>query len=259
MIPVRTFADKKGLTVGHMETDLVAHCGTSTEGFYLNTLLAVDLVSGWIEPVPVWGKGESRVGGAIDRVRRQVPFQLLELHSDNGSEFVNQDLWDYCQRHGIAFTRSRPYKKNDQAHVEQKNGSVVRRVVGYDRFRSKAALRALDHLYQLLRLHVNFFQPTCKLIDSQRQGAKVRKQYDRAQTPYQRLLAAGALSPSQQEALASYYPYLNPAQLCRQIEQAQQALWKLASPDPRSEAEARIIAQLDAQDSQESNQTTKSR
>jgi len=259
MIPVRTFADKKGLTVGHMETDLVAHCGTSSGGFYLNTLLAVDLVSGWIEPVPVWGKDESRVGGAIDRVRRQVPFQLLELHSDNGSEFVNQDLWDYCQRHGIAFTRSRPYKKNDQAHVEQKNGSVVRRVVGYDRFRSKAALRALDHLYQLLRLHVNFFQPTCKLIDSQRQGAKVRKQYDRAQTPYQRLLAAGALSPSQQQALASYYPYLNPAQLCRQIEQAQQALWKLASPDPRSEAEARIIAQLDAQDSQKSKQTTKSR
>lgn len=253
MIPVRTFADKKGLTVGHMETDLVAHCGTSTAGFYLNTLLAVDLVSGWIEPVAVWGKGQSRVGGAIDRVRRQVPFQLLGLHSDNGSEFINQALWKYCKRHDIAFTRSRPYKRNDQAHVEQKNWSVVRRLVGYDRFQSRAALQALQDLYQLIRLHANFFQPTCKLIDSQRQGAKVRKHYDRAQTPYQRLLAAGALSPSQQEALASYYPYLNPAQLARQIEQAQQALWKLASPDPRSAAEAKIIAQLDAQASRGSS------
>jgi hypothetical protein len=251
MVPVRTFADKKGLTVGHMEADLVAHCGTSTEGFYLNTLLAVDLVSGWIEPVPVWGKGQSPVGGAIDRVRREVPFPLVGLHSDNGSEFINQALWNYCKQHQITFTRSRPYKSNDQAHVEQKNWAVVRRLVGYDRFQSKAALQALDDLYQLIRLHVNFFQPTCKLISSQRQGAKVRKLYDRAQTPYQRLLAAGALSPLQQEALATYYTYLNPAQLRRQIEQAQRALWKLASQDPRSKAEARIIAQLDAQIGQE--------
>ncbi len=259
MIPVCTFADKRGLPVGHVEADLVAHCGTSTERFSLNTLLAVDLASGWIEPVPVWGKGQSRVGGAIERVRRQVPFRLLGLNSDNGSEFVNQILWQYCKQQGITFTRSRPYKKNDQAHVEQKNGSVVRRLVGYDRYQSKAAQQALEDLYQLVRLHVNFFQPTCKLLGSQRQGAKVRKQFDRAQTPYQRLLAAGALSPLQQEALASYYPYLNPAQLVRQIEQAQQALWKLAAPDPRSEAEARIIAQLDAQASQPSNLPTQSR
>jgi len=259
MIPVRTFADKKGLAVGHMEVDLAAHCGTSAGGFYLNTLLAVDLVSDWIECVPVWGKGQSRVGGAIDRVRRQVPFKLLGLNSDNGSEFINQAMWDYCQRHDITFTRSRPYKKNDQAHVEQRNWSVVRRLVGYERYDSKAALRALEDLYQLVRLHVNFFQPTCKLIDSQRRGAKVRKRYDRAQTPYQRLLAAGALSDVQQEALASYYAYLNPVQLRAQIEQAQGALWKLARPDTRSQAEAKIIAQLDDQAGQESSLHTKTR
>jgi transposase InsO family protein len=258
-IPIRTFADKKGLTVGHMETDLAAHCGTSTEGFYLNTLVAVDLVCDWVECMAVYGKGQSRVGGAIDRVRRQVPFKLLGLHSDNGSEFINQALWRYCRQHDITFTRSRPYKKNDQAHVEQKNWSVVRRLVGYDRFQSKAALQALEDLYELVRLHVNFFQPTCKLIDSQRQGAKVRKHYDRAQTPYQRLLAAGALSDAQQEALASYYAYLNPVQLCSQIEQAQQTLWKLASPDPRSKAEAKIIAQLDAKASQTSSKHHKPR
>jgi hypothetical protein len=259
MIPIRTFADKKGLQVGHMEVDLAAHCGTSTAGFYLNTLLAVDLVSAWIECVPVWGKGQSRVGGAIDRVRRQVPFKLLGLNSDNGSEFVNQAMLDYCQRHDITFTRSRPYKKNDQAHVEQRNWSVVRRLVGYERFESKAALRALEDLYQLVRLHVNFFQPTCKLIGSQRQGAKVRKHYDRAQTPYQRLLAAGALSDVQQEALARYYAYLNPVQLRTQIEQAQRTLWKLASPDTRSAAEAKIIARLDAQESPESSLHTRTR
>ena len=259
MIPVRTFADKKGLKVGHMEVDLVAHCGSSTEGFYLNTLLAVDLVSGWLEPMAVWGKGQGRVRGAVERVRRELPFPLLGLNSDNGSEFVNQALWRYCQQQGILFTRSRPYKKNDQAHVEQKNGSVVRRLVGYDRLQTKAALQALDDLYRLVRLHVNFFQPTCKLLGSQRQGAKVRKQFDRAQTPYQRLLAAGALSPLQQEAWASYYASLNPVQLVQQIEEAQQALWKLAAPDPRSEKEARLIAQLDAQASQQSSQYLESR
>jgi len=143
-----------------MEVDLAAHCGTSTEGFYLSTLVAVDLVSSWIECLPVWGKGQSRVGSAIDRLRRQVPFQLLGLNSDNGSEFINQALWRYCQQHGIDFTRSWPYKRNDQAHVEQKNWGVVRRLVGYDRFESQRALEALDYLYQLVRLHVNFFQPT---------------------------------------------------------------------------------------------------
>jgi len=255
LIPIRTFADKKGLEVGCLEVDLVAHCGTSTEGFYLHTLMAVDLVSGWIECLPVWGKGQSRVGSAIDQVRRLLPFRLLGIHSDNGSEFINQVLWRYCKQHGITFTRARTYKKNDQAHVEQKNGAVVRRLVGYDRFDSKAAFEALGNLYLMLRLQANFFQPTSKLIHSQREGAKVHKQYDRAQTPYQRLLAAGVLSPAQHEALAAYYEYLNPVQLCAQVHQAQETLWKLARPDCRSHTEADIIAALDATGSQQETRT----
>lgn len=257
LIPVRTFAEKKGLQVGCLEVDLVAHCGTSTEGFYLYTLMAVDLVTGWIECLPVWGKSQSRVGSAIDHVRHLLPFRLLGIHSDNGSEFINEALWRYCKQHSVTFTRARTYIKNDQAHVEQKNGCVVRRLVGYDRFDSKAAFEALGQLYLLVRLQANFFQPTSKLLHSHREGAKVHKQYDRAQTPYQRLLAAGALTPAQHEGLAAYYDYLNPVQLRAQIHQAQLALWKLACPDCRSSTEAATIAALDATVSQQETTTLK--
>ena len=245
LIPMRTYAQRKPNEVGHIEVDLVAHCGTSTEGFYLNTLVAVDLVSGWTECVAAWGKSQSRVGSAIDQVRREVPFRLLGLNSDNGSEFINHALWDYCQRHDIQFTRSRAYKKNDQAHVEQKNWYVVRRFVGYDRYATKEAYEQLRHLYQLVRLYVNFFQPISKLTGKRREGAKVRKQYDRAQTPYQRLRATTALSQSQRDGLAALYEYLNPVQLRQQIDQELGTLWKMAQPDPRAEAEAAALAELE--------------
>jgi hypothetical protein len=246
LIPIRTYAQRKPTEVGHIEVDLVAHCGTSTEGFYVNTLVAVDLVSGWTECVPVWGKGQSRVGSAVDQVRREVPFRLLGLNSDNGSEFINHALWDYCQRHDIQFTRSRAYKKNDQAHVEQKNWYVVRRFVGYDRYGTKEAYEQLRHLYQQVRLYVNFFQPISKIIGKRREGVKVRKQYDRAQTPYQRLRATTALSQSQRDGLAALYEYLNPLQLRQQIDQELASLWKMSQPDPRAEAEAAALAKLEA-------------
>jgi hypothetical protein len=244
-VPVRTFADKQGLQVGDVEVDLAAHCGSSSEGFFLTTLVMVDTVSGWTELEAVWGKGEDRVGGAIDRARRRFPCRLRGINSDNGSEFMNYALFHYCKRHGITLTRSRPYKKNDQARVEQKNWAVVRRLVGYDRYTTQAALHALENLYTLVRLHVNFFQPICKLVSSQRQGAKVLKKFDRAQTPYQRLLASDVLSQEQGQTLAAIYKSLNPLQLCTQIEQAQQALWKLAHPDQRTDKEDRILARLD--------------
>lgn len=245
LIPIRTYAERKPSKVGYMEVDLAAHCGMSSEGFYLNTLVAVDLVTGWTECVPTWGKGQSRVGSAVDQVRRQLPFPLLGLNSDNGSEFINHALWDYCQRHAIEFTRSRSYKKNDQAHVEQKNWSVVRRLVGYDRYATKAAHHQLKYLYHLVRLYGNFFQPICKLIDRRREGAKVHKQYDRAQTPYQRLLAAGLLHKSERERLAALYQLLNPVQLRQQIDEALQELWKMAQPDPRARAEAAAVAKIE--------------
>ena len=135
-IPIRTFGELDRDHPGFLEADTVAHCGESAEGFYLTTLSMVDVATGWTECQGVWGKGQQRVGAAIHQVRRRLPFHLLGLHSDNGSEFVNYGLHNYCWREGIKFTRSRSYKKNDNAHVEQKNWSVVRRLIGYDRYNS---------------------------------------------------------------------------------------------------------------------------
>ena len=193
-IPIRTFTEWTDARPGFLEVDLVAHCGSSTKGFYLCTLCAVDIATAWVELEPVWGKGQVRVGGAVDHVRTRLPTPLLGLDSDNGSEFINRSLRDYCRRHGVTFTRSRPWKKNDGAHVEQKNGAVVRQLVGYDRFASRAACAQLTRVYRLARLHVNFFQPVEKLVTKTRQGARTHRVYDRAQTPYQRLGAAGARS-----------------------------------------------------------------
>ena len=204
------------------------HCGESGEGFYLTTLSAVDVATGWSECIGVWGKGQSRVAAAVHRIRQRLPFPLLGLDSDNGSEFINQHLYSYCQREKITFTRSRAYKKNDNCHVEQKNWSVVRRLVGYDRYNSQAALEALNRVYDLTRLYVNFFQPVMKLVSKSRHGAKVHKVYDRARTPYRRLLEAGVLTQAKRQELAATYYGLNPVLLLRQINENLECLWKLS-------------------------------
>jgi hypothetical protein len=227
-IPIKTFSEWSDSKPGFMEVDLVAHCGDSVEGFYLTTLSAVDVATGWYEPVAVWGKGQDRVGGAIYDVRQRLPMRLLGLDSDNGSEFINQSIYGYCRRNGITFTRSRSYKKNDSCHVEQKNWSVVRRVIGYDRFSSKAAFKGLGDVYSLLRLYVNFFQPVLKLVGKNRNGAKVHKVYDVAQTPYQRLLKSGVLTEDKRRELASIYGALNPVTLLKQIRESVEHLWTLA-------------------------------
>ena len=227
-IPIRTFADWDEDRPGFAEVDLVAHCGESTEGFYLNTLCAVDIATGWVECQGVWGKGQERVGGAIHNLAQRLPFPLVGLDSDNGSEFINHHLNAYCHRKGITFTRSRPYKKNDSAHVEQKNWSVVRRLVGYDRYVSKAALEQLNRLYRRVRLYVNFFQPVMKLIHKTRHGARVHKVYDTASTPYRRLLARDVLTQQQQDVLANLYQSLNPVRLLAQINNNLERLWHMA-------------------------------
>jgi hypothetical protein len=228
-IPIRTFAEWDDARPGFLEGDLVAHCGPSTIGFYLCTLCAVDIVTGWTELEAVWGKGHERVGGAIHRARQRLPMPLLGWDSDSGSEFINEAFWRYCQRDGITFTRGRAYRKNDSAHVEQKNGAVVRRWIGYDRFATKPAYGALHAVYRVLRLHVNFFQPVQKLTARVRVGPRV---YDRAQTPYQRLCATGVLKPDAREALDRLYHRLNPLQLRRQLDAALERLWALADPAP---------------------------
>jgi hypothetical protein len=227
-IPIRTFADWQEDRPGFLEVDLVSHCGESGDGFYLTTLSAVDVATGWSECIGVWGKGQERVGGAVHRIRQRLPFPLLGLDSDNGSEFINQHLYNYCKQGRIIFTRSRPYKKNDSCHVEQKNWSVVRRLVGYDRYNSRAALEAVNRIYNLTRLYVNFFQPVMKLMSKTRHGAKVHKVYDTAQTPYQRLFKSGVLTEAKQQELAAMYYGLNPVSLLKQINENLECLWKLA-------------------------------
>jgi len=235
-IPIRTFADWDDARPGFCQVDLVAHGGGSTKGFYLHTLCAVDVASSWVELQALWGKGHYRVAAGVQAVRERLPVPLAGLDSDNGSEFINRVLYYYCWREGITFTRGRAWKKNDSALVEQKNGAVVRHVVGYDRFTSKAAYRQLARVYALVRLQVNFFQPVEKLLTKHRTGARVHRVFDRAQTPYQRLCAAGVLSSPKRAELDALYQSLNPLQLQRELEAALEHLWRLAAPDPQRAA-----------------------
>jgi hypothetical protein len=228
-IPVRMFSDWDDLRPGFMEVDTVAHCGDTVEGFHLWTVTAVDVATGWIDMDVVWGKTQMRVGAAIERMRRRLPVTLLGLDSDNGSEFINHGLYEYCQAHQITFTRSRAYHKNDSAHVEQKNGAVVRRLVGHERYMSPAAFAQLQRVYSVARLHVNFFQPVRRLSAKRREGTRSIRFYDEAMTPYQRMLNSGVLSPGAQVVLEKLYRSLNPLQLSREIDLETRKLLRLAS------------------------------
>ncbi len=160
----------------------------------------------------------------MQKIRAKLPFSLLGLDSDNGSEFINETLYKFCEEHKITFTRSRPYRKNDSCFVEQKNYSVVRRAVGYQRFDTDEQLRLLNRLYEVLDLYTNFFQPSMKLKSKERHGARVTKKYHEARTPYQRLLDSSFIKEETKQQLRERYRVLNPAQLKRQIEALQRKL-----------------------------------
>ena len=227
-IPVRTFGEWAEVAPGSMQLDLVAHCGQSTEGFYLNTLVGVDVATSWSEYEVIWGKGQERVGTGVHKIRQRVPFPLREVHTDNGSEFINVILYPWCKKEGLRFTRGRPYKKNDQAYVEQKNWTGVRQFVGYSRYEGQAACDLLNQLYKPLRAYTNYFQPVMVLIEKERNGAKVKKKYDEAKTPYQRVLESPDVSEEVKARLRKEYLTLNPAALLREINVRQKALWRLA-------------------------------
>jgi Integrase core domain len=227
-IPIRTFAQWDDARPGFMEIDLVAHCGDSTHGEYLNSLDMVDVKTRWVELAPLINRSQATVTAAVADCQTRLPYRLLGVDSDNGSEFINNDLKRHCDKEGITFTRCRPYKKNDQAYVEQKNWTAVRQVVGYDRYEGQVAWAALNALYIPLRLYLNFFQPVMVLVEKQRNGAKVKKRYDKAKTPYQRVLDAPEVADEAKERLRQLYSSLNPAELLRQIQVQQTALWKLA-------------------------------
>jgi hypothetical protein len=226
-IPIRTFTPWEDEHPGFLEIDLVAHCGATTDGTYLNTLTATDLSTGWTECQAVANKTQLAVSQAIQILRQNLPFALLGLDSDNGSEFINDTLFRYCQEECITFTRSRPYQKNDQAHVEQKNWSVVRHTIGYDRLDTPAELTLLSSIYADLRLYINFFQPVLKLVGKQRVDGKTVRTYDRATTPYRRVLALDSLSLEVKARLTAQYVSLNPITLRSSIDAKVDKLWKI--------------------------------
>jgi len=227
-IPIRTFAQWDDAQLGFMEIDLVAHCGDSTRGEYLNSLDMVDVKSRWTECLGLINRSQATVSAALQACRRRLPFPLRGVDSDNGSEFINDDLKRYCEQEHITFTRCRPYKKNDQAYIEQKNWTAVRQNVGYDRYEGQAAWEALNALYEPLRLYLNFFQPVMVLLCKERNDAKVKKTYDQAKTPYQRILDMPDVADEVKARLRAQYATLNPLALLRQIQSRQAALWKLA-------------------------------
>ena len=227
-IPVRTYTPWDEDQPGFLEIDLVAHCGETTEGQYLNTLTCVDLSTGWIECQIVRQHTQQAVFEAIQAMRTCLPFDLLGLDSDNGGEFINDLLYHYCLSERITFTRSRPYRKNDQAHVEQKNWSVVRRLIGYDRFETEAEYLLLQSIYADLRLYANFFQPVLKLVSKEIVDKKLRKRYDQAATPFQRVLAAKGIPIEAKARLTNLYVQLNPVQLRTVIDAKVANLWKIS-------------------------------
>jgi transposase InsO family protein len=211
-----------------VQADLVLHCGGTTAGSYLATLTVVDVASGWHACRAVRGTGKQRVQAGFSALQRQLSFPLRELHTDNGGEFLNETLVAWCTREAIKRTRGRPYRKNDQAYVEQRNWTAVRQLVGYDRYSSQVAQERMQRVYDLARLYQNFYQPVRKLTGRTRVGAKLRKQFDIAQTPYQRLLRSETLTAEAAATLAAQYERLNPVRLRQQLAAALEQLWQAA-------------------------------
>ena len=228
-IPIRTFAEWEETQPGFLEADLVAHCGTDIEGGYLYTLTITDIATGWTECLPLLYRSQEAVLVALQRARTLFPFPILGIDTDNGGEFINEVVVAYCEQEHITFTRGRPYQKRDQCFVEQKNGAIVRQVVGYDRFVGEHAYRQLTELYRALRLYVNCFQPSMKLLSKERDGKKFRCVYDPAKTPLQRLLLSGILPALKQQELTEVAEVLDPIRLLHQLKQLQQAVFRCAA------------------------------
>jgi hypothetical protein len=232
-VRIRTFSEWDEKAAGFMEIDLVAHDGGQASGEFLFTLCMTDVFTGWTETVAIKNKAQVWTLEALKKARKLLPFPLLGLDSDNGSEFINAHLVRYCKEEQITFTRSRPYRKNDNCFVEQKNYSIVRRAVGYQRFETQEQQAMLNELYDCLRIYTNYFQPTMKLKEKYRDGSKVTKKYEGAQTPYQRLQGMKEIPARKRRELKNEYEQHNPAELKRKISKIQQQLLKSAQAAPK--------------------------
>lgn len=237
-IPIKTDAWAV-TTPGFAEVDLVSHSGNAADGEFIHSLNLTDIHTAWVETGAVLGKGAAGIQRMVDELRAALPFTLRGLDSDNGSEFINGTLYDYCQAHEIQFTRGRPYKKDDNAHVEQKNWTHVRKLMGYVRYDSPAALAALNDLYRHeLRLFQNLFLPSVKLVGKLRVGSRLRRRYDAPQTPLERIHAAPQQDRAKVAALLALRHRLDPFVLAQTIDQKIERLYALAnhrqSPGPAS-------------------------
>ncbi|MBI3263725.1 MAG: DDE-type integrase/transposase/recombinase [Acidobacteria bacterium] len=227
-IPIQT--ERWHTTVpGFTEIDLVSHSGDCADGEFLHSLNLTDIHTTWVETRAVMGKGEVRVQEALETMRGLLPFPLCGIDSDNGSEFINHHLYRYCQAHQLQFTRGRPYKKDDNAHIEQKNWTHVRKLVGYERYDSAAALAALNGLYADLRLFQNLWLPSVKLIKKTRVGSRLRRQYAAPQTPFERVRACPDIDVAKVAELTRLRETLDPFTLATRIDRQLDRLYALAT------------------------------
>jgi hypothetical protein len=229
MIPIKT--EHWDVTLpGYLEIDLVSHSGASAAGEFLYTLDCVDIATGWVERQAVMGKGQHGIVEALSQIEQRLPFRLRGIDSDNGSEFINAHLFNFCQQRpkdqSVQFTRSRPYKKDDNAHVEQKNWTHVRKLLGWQRYDTAEALQRINSLYEKLRIFQNLFQPSMKLSRKIRKGSRVMRRYDQPATPLERVLQSGEKTP-QLRALKSLAQNTDPFELSRQIDQQLDRLYNL--------------------------------
>jgi hypothetical protein len=232
-IPICTFADWDDADVGFLQVDLVGHEGGNSRGDFCQSLSATDVATGWTEIRGLRNKAQVWTFEALKDVRADLPFPLLGINSDTGSEFINNHLWRYCKAEKITFTRCRTGRKNDNCYVEQKNYTAVRQTVGYFRYDTQKELDLLRRIYSIWRLYANFFLPQMKLLDKIREGSKVKKRYDRPQTPYARVLASRHVSRKVKAQLRKQYVSLNPAKLRRDMLNLQKRLYKVAASKRR--------------------------
>ena len=231
-IPVKTSHDWAESLPGHLEIDFVVHCGGSMAGEYLHSLVATDVCSGWTEAVALLAREQNLVVEGLKRIRAQMPMSVCGINSDNDGAFINETLAAYCREEKIVFTRSRVNHKNDQAWIEQKNGAVIRRMVGHSRFSGLVAGQTLAQLHQIIRLYVNFFQPSFKLRERVRDGSKIKKSYHAPATPCDRLLAHPGISQGIKDTLRNQQCLLDPVGLLHRIRQGQSALATLSTGQP---------------------------
>ena len=247
-IPVRTFADWNAPPPGFLEIDLVVHHGGSWWGSIIHSLVATDICTGWTEAVPLLAREQTLVAAGLEAIGRQLPFPVKGIDSDSDSVFINDALTQYCAERGIEFTRSRPYRKNDQAWIEQKNGAVVRHFVGHDRYSGSVAGPTMAHLYGAVRRYVNYFQPSFKLVEKTRHSSRVVKRYSPPATPCDRLMQHDAVSVEMKAALSEYRVQLDPVALLPTIREAQSALGAVTflaiRPTPSGESLEQFLAKL---------------